>query len=489
MAHREETEWQKVERSGVVSTVLDFDEGPTGSEDNTQALAGKSSTSNLGGHKDDKSTSSTSEEPGPDSRLAGLFKTVQRRRDRLIGKRVDIVNQRNEHEYQRNAVFDSNQRIVKAATTLLLRNHSFSPELQELQAALQESKERSEVLENLEEKLQQTTRGLNLKETELLQKEKRVYKRLSQITGVPRRSKQPQPTLSTSSGSTANPQPRVARRYYDRVGEVKILRERIHNMQVTQRQDLATRQTQRDSGHVPKVSDSAFKELFYTKRAALVQELELANKDAVLLKLACQRQGIELENDAESVDNRNIIDETFEDDHRILYDDDGPRSNRTRSLLLGDLLSGKMDSTTKIRRWLSTITPIPETAEPMLHGPNNIDSEEPTPPTAAHSSSQPVSPAERLDISLAIESQLDTNSLAKGHRQASSMEDFVSDGERSKVSGGPPTSSDREFAGDAPARRYSDPSPVHPFLLRPNGSRTPRTRERFTDVNSRRNSR
>jgi hypothetical protein len=38
MAHQEEMEWQKVERSGVVGAVLDLDEGPTDSQHKRKPL-------------------------------------------------------------------------------------------------------------------------------------------------------------------------------------------------------------------------------------------------------------------------------------------------------------------------------------------------------------------------------------------------------------------------------------------------------------------
>jgi phosphoenolpyruvate carboxylase len=88
---------------------------------------------------------------------------------------------------------------------------------------------------------------------------------------------------------------------------------------------------------------------------------------------------------------KNIIDETLKDDHRVLYDDPNQRPSQTRSLLLRDLLSEKMDSTTKIQQWLSEVTPIAEMVEPMLRDSNDLDLEERT-ATAAHSSCQPISP-------------------------------------------------------------------------------------------------
>jgi hypothetical protein len=478
-----DTHWEEVKHPAATSLADQWAGLMDSDEDSPRNLNEAQFDTNAPDQKDSNSTSTVSEQIVPDQHLAASFKVVTRQRDRLIGRRVTIVNQITKSEYQRNAVYASTLRVGDAAEALISRycvEASSSPEIDELREALQESIELGRTLDGMESKLKQSTKNLNLKESELYLKEKRVYKRLAQIVGLTHQpqdleDKQVQRDGSSSSKSTTRTHPR-ARRYYDRAGEAKILRERIHNMQVQHRHDLASRKIQRDSGLAVNISDRLFHEIFYAKLASLLQELEEARKDSFLLKLACQRQGIALEDGSEPQDDRNIIDVSLKDGYRLLSYQSRNQNGKKLSLLRGDLLSGYIDTTTRIRRWLNTMPQHMEdmvSAQPFTtnyHGKHGANE------SAVIFSDPFTPPPSKADVPMSIEIPGSLNISAPKIKETSPLEDLeISDRQvGSEGSSWPSTSSDREFpqqdlAGDAPIRRYSDPSPTNPFLLRSHG--------------------
>lgn len=432
--------------------------------------------------EDNKSSSSTvSGRPVLDQRLAKSFKIVHRRREKLVERRVKVVHQRREHEYQRKSVQASNQRAFDATEVFLKRfgvEAYSSPEYLAIVRALKESTDRARILESMETKLQESTEIMNLKEAELVSKEKKVYKRLATLTGLtihPHIREQPQPTHSASSNSTTHTHPR-ARKYYDRAGQVKILRDRVHNMQVQHQQDLLSRQARRESGHITKLPERLFHERFYGRLASTLEELERANKDAFLLKLACERQGIALEDEAETHHDQHDYDSpVLENDRVILPNLGGDPISRNGSFLLDELLAGYNDTTTKIRRWLNGI---PQNTKDMddtqsLDVNHLVDSDITIAVALDSASFGPTS----TDVPAPVEKHMIAGLDAQRSRMSLTPEDPDAGAMKtaSDLSGGPTTSSDREFsqedfAGDAPRRRYSEPSPELIYWLRPNGA-------------------
>lgn len=434
--------------------------------------------------KDKDSSSTLSGPPVFGRRLASAVRNIHKRRDGLVGKRVNIGNQRTRNETQRRAVNASTQQIVDAAEDFMSKcnlDQFSTPEFHTLHAAVQRSKKLNEILEDMESILQQNTKDLNLKESELYRKEKRVYKKLAESVGFTPQppdlwASKPAPARSTNSTSTTKTHPQ-ARRYYDAAGKVKLMRDRIHNMQVQQRQDLASRQAQKAAGRAMRVSDRHFHERFYAKLASLLRELEVAKQDAFLLKAACQRKKIPLEDDLESQEDQDIADLTFVEDRRYLANLASQRRGQNESLFLGSVVSEYMDSTTKINRWLKAMPQDGQGMDPTLppdvqvyedDGIEAIDDEE-----VAISSNPAIAP-ERTDVAVPIELRVTPEFLAEEGRRVSSHQGDVTlvyEAIASDFSGQQRTSSDREFspsefAGDAPTRRYSDPSPSHPILLR-----------------------
>lgn len=464
MASSEGTVWEKVEHPSTTS--------PKRSQSLPQP-------DDEGLAREERSSSSTiSGRPAQDQRLVKSFKIVHRRRDKLVERRVKLVRQRTEHEHQRNAVMTSNDRIFEAVETFLSRyaiNRSSSPEYLAIQGSLQESKDRARILESMEIKLQETTRNVNSKEDELFVKEKKVYKRLATLTGLtthPQPREQPQPTRSTSSKSTTQTHPR-ARKYYDRAGQVKNLRDKIHNIQVQHQQDLASRQARRESGHSTKLPERLFHERFYEKLASILEELERAKKDAFLLKLACERQGIVLEDEVEPHRDQDDYDYLMlKNDRVILPKLGGNPVSRNSSFLLDELLSGYNDTTTKTRRWLNGI---PRNTQEMVD-PLSPDDSRPIESDInimVALDSPSFGPAV-TDVPAPVEKRIAAGFHAQQSRKSFTIEDPDAEAieTASVLSAGPPTSSDREFLHDdfvreAPMRRYSDPNPGLAYWLRP----------------------
>ncbi|QDS69397.1 hypothetical protein FKW77_004722 [Venturia effusa] len=414
------------------------------------------------------------EESVIDRRLAASFKVVHQRRDRLIGQRVSVLNQRIENEYHRNAIADSTVRVENAAKALLTRLGLCASELiefQDLQQAVRESIDFTKTMEGMEAKLQETTRLLNSKETELYEKESRVYEQLAEITGFSspppsKWQKPPQPPQSTSSKSSAITDPH-ARRYYSRAGDAKILRERIHNMQVQHRHDLLRRQ----NGHVGKIPERLFRERFDRNLSSLLEELERAKKEAFLMKLACQRRHIPLEDDEES--NQNILDAQYEDDRRVLSTFAG-NGGPSKSLAIANMTSVQMDFTTKIRRWLKAMPHDIDSMEPELL--NEIVDDRPASPDSTTDDMFPASsgvPSPERHAPMPIDTADIAEAFAKGNRRAFSITSLNSlEDDTSLVTGAAHTFSDCDISNAYSTlvdreRRYSDPGLERRFWLKP----------------------
>jgi hypothetical protein len=463
MSLYEDAQWERVDSPTAAESLVSNGEVEGRSEQGKTRLQFVAEP----GHQNSRSCSSTaSEEPIINRRLATSFKVVQQRRDRLVGRRVNILNQQIENSYHRSAIIASTTRIENAAEALLLRyraSPSMSSEYLELQQAVQESMELSKTIKDMEAKLQQATKLLNRKETELYERESKVYGKLAQITKIssPLPSpwqRPPQPPRSTSSASSTKTDPR-ARRYYDRAGDAKILRERIHNMQVQHRHELL----QRENGHIGKVPERLFRERFDKRLSSVLEELERAKKDAFLMKLACQRRNIALEDDEESQHNQEMIDAQLDDDHRVLSTFAGHQS-QAKSLVMADIISGYMDSTTKIRRWLKTM---PQNTGTMVSGliddnKHDLDMSE---GITGDVSSDLIAKSSEEDAPVAVETRVTADFLAHESRRAFSFQSFVS-----QASGAAHTFSDGDLSqadstGDARGRRYSDPNLDRPSWL------------------------
>jgi hypothetical protein len=432
-------------------------------------------------HQQDQSSNNKSSPPVLDNRLATTFKVVYRRRSRLVKRRGSIAILRSQHEYQRKAITAFTQRVSNAVEVLLSHSSveiSSSTALNELQEALLESKKLHGLFEETEYKLQQAARKLNVKESELSERERKVYKMVSRIAGITDDDLDPESSWSTSSISTAKTDPH-ARQYYDRAGQVKILRDNIHNFEVEFQRELTSRQDQRNSGFTASIPDRLFQERFDSKLATLREELEGAKKDAFLFKLACQRQGVTLIDDSEPEDDQDVIDATFEADTHMRPSSIGQRSGRERTLLLRELDTGHKDSTTKIDRWLKAVPPegqIIQTVVPMVRSNDSMGIDGIENGVGIGFSETVMTPSANTEIAAPIEQRVTASFLADEKRRASSWRELATSNDEaiSDGSDGPPSPFDHEFSsadfdGDSPMRRFSDQNTTRPFSLQPVG--------------------
>lgn len=232
-------------------------------------------------------------------------------------------------------------------------------------------------------------------------------------------------------------------------------------MQVQHRYELL----QRENGHIGKVPERLFRERFDKKLSSILQELERAKRDAFLMKLACQRRGIALEGDEESQNNQDIIDAQFDDDRRILSTFAG-HQGQTKSLVMANIVSGYMDSTTKIRRWLKAMPQDTGSMEPGL--PHDLDM--PGTTTEAVSPESIAMSLSEEDAPVPVETRVTADFLAEENRRACSFKSLNFMDDASQVSGAAHTFSDGDLSqadstGDARGRRYSDPDLDRPSWL------------------------
>lgn len=162
----------------------------------------------------------------------------------------------------------------------------------QLQDLTQNARSREKQLETAQNDL------LNL-ENKLYMKEGEFYGRLRGLTREALLSTHEAPTddfttLSTSSASSTSTAS-VAHDYYNRVGDLNLLRERLYNFDSEHSRQRIIRDAQRQDGQRPDPPNKVFLQQYFADRETLIHQYIEAKDDMETLRKSCERQGVEVQ--------------------------------------------------------------------------------------------------------------------------------------------------------------------------------------------------
>jgi hypothetical protein len=397
-----------------------------------------------------------------DRDLLSAMKTAQHKRDIIIGKRVVVLNQRNNYRYQRDAVHKARNKFLLAAKNLryFLQQHDLEcTEITQLEDAFLELGKYDQHLSLVEEKLQQADRDLDVRESRLSADEKKVYDALGRYvehspSHSPARPPKPRSRRSSSSSSDSSiaTEP-MAREYYTMAGTVKILRERLHNKQVQHLQDILLRQNDMELGRSLQPPEKDFRKTYFIDLSALYAELLTAKKKSAHLRQVCADEDIDLSDidDEDSHDNSGALHLTLDLDRQLVHHAATVEDIEERCSLLGNFLSGYMDPKTKVQDWLMEL-PSRNQSEPL--GVPETPYFEDFSPALVSEPDTSNAPTSRLQMNSS--NTRSTMIPAVPSEQDRIEREMIEWSDVSSKRSLPNSQRSHDFVGEAPKRRYSD---------------------------------
>lgn len=402
--------------------------------------------------------------------LLTSLKAARRRRDKIVGKRVVVFHQRKNYRYQRDTVRKAQNKFFLAAKNLrvfLSRqdiNAATCTEYLQFEEAFSEMGKLNKSLNEVEAKLQQVDKDLDLRELKLSVDEKRIFKALRKLADFSPSHSQVRPprppsTHSSSSTSTARTDPRASK-YYERAGAVKILRERLHNKQVQHLQDLSTRQIELELGRPLRPPEKTFQNTYYAELIALYGDLQTAKKESAAFRQECIEHDVALSDDEDSHNHSEALHFPLDLDRQFVHHVATRENVEERTALLSEFLSGYKDPKAKVAEWLTELPLRTRTHEIDSPGVQHLD-EHPIDLDTEAGHSQPPTSRMYQDASNHRTSMLPAVSSAQGPAD----EDFRNWSLASSKRSRPISQRSHDFVGEAPERRYSDNMQQRPKFI------------------------
>jgi hypothetical protein len=159
----------------------------------------------------------------------------------------------------------------------------------------------------LEDKMEIAEKKLNALERRLRKKENLVYEYIRKLHSNPDDDESSTEDglqgvdddtaiLSAWSASAASSDtPPMAKKYYSRIGDVNIYRERIYNFESEHQRQRKMRQDQDPFGEPPSPPESEFLRRYFEERAILIKDYSMAKNEVQTLKEECRQSGLEVE--------------------------------------------------------------------------------------------------------------------------------------------------------------------------------------------------
>lgn len=287
-----------------------------------------------------------------------LLKEIVELREKDVARRIHINNGLRDLKYKSQHVAKAQEDFMKASEAYMLANFSRSGEknsIHRLQLAWRNLQDLTNVAQSREKQLEETQKGLLDLENRLFMKENEFYAR---VRGPTREALEAMAssivptddftTLSTSSGSSASTVS-VAHRYYNKVGDLNLLRERLFNFDSEHRRVRIIRDVQRQEGQRLDPPNKIFSQLYFTQREAMIREYVTAKAVMEELRKACDHRGVKVQ----PPDLPPVLDNSHRVDDSInLYTDHPVKDEYQRHI---SSLYGHTDSHHRIVRWIREV--------------------------------------------------------------------------------------------------------------------------------------
>jgi hypothetical protein len=241
---------------------------------------------------------------GKDSIFNSLLKEVLALRRDILGQMIFLETARKDYGYQQKHTSSSESHFMEASATFMAAASMTDPSthtrdhLQLAWERLQKSKDNLKIQEErvnkLEKEIQKRYGRLLTKETYLYDQMQGMRNGFRASHGSESESDNASAPISAHSGSTVDMDPRASR-YYDRLGDVNIYRERLFNFEMTHQQQIRIRQEQKELGLAYEMTDVEFYKQQLRERKALTEDILNATKEMKRLKRECDEGGIDVE--------------------------------------------------------------------------------------------------------------------------------------------------------------------------------------------------
>jgi len=153
-------------------------------------------------------------------------------------------------------------------------------------------------------------------------------------------------------------------RYYDRIGDIHLLRERLFNFEAEHRRQVRVRDVIWKTERKLEPPDPEFLERYFQRRGELIREYSVANRDVQQLKLQCEQQGLEIEEpNLPSFDEANPLDQSRRDEPNRKFVN--ARSVDGKPTVTTNRLAEEIDIKARVAVWRSDV-PKEELASPGI---------------------------------------------------------------------------------------------------------------------------
>jgi hypothetical protein len=301
----------------------------------------------------------------------------------------------------------------------------------------------------VDQNCQARERELDILEQKLKQKEAQIYQQQEQdppsILSFPDLVDHIPISEDDDTNSTISSTNPLVNRYYDRIGDIHLLRERLFNFEAEHRRQLAVRTALWKSRHNVETPDPVFFETYFRGREKFIREYSDANQEVQQLRSQCRDQGLEVEEpNLPPFNEAQALDQSRRDEKSIAYVN--PASVDGSASIATDLLAVDIESKARVVAWLGGIEK--EGPAPLQH--TKVSDSNVGESTAGISTSDP-SPHEKgpTEEALPLLATLSPQNVQaelwdKEHNIVDDMDEVV----RKLFP---------DFQGDPPRRRYSEP--------------------------------
>jgi hypothetical protein len=283
-------------------------------------------------------------------------------RDKVVEKRVNIGNAETELERQRQYTKEAQNRFMKASRAFMAsvddipsgsnNKEALRRDWELLQQSSNLFKSRGKRLRSAQHELQEWENQLLLKEGDLYEDYlKKFLGAMSSASSSEETETQHTDdfeAVSAQSGSSETMEP-VVQQYYDRIGDVNILRERMYNFEGDHRRLVLLRDAQRQEGLGIDPPEKEFYEVYFQKREFLVREYASTKDEMYRLRSECQNQGFHVEDP----NLPSFLDQSYRIERSIVKYSAPVREGRFNPDVY--LLFGHLDNNVRVARWISDV--------------------------------------------------------------------------------------------------------------------------------------
>jgi hypothetical protein len=226
--------------------------------------------------------------------------------------------------------------------------------------------------------------------------------------------------------------------YYDRIGDIHLLRERLFNFEAEHRRLVAMRDAQWKGGHKLDPPDSVFFDKYLQQRREIISEYSSADQDVQRLKAECREMGLKVEEP---------ILPPFDEAH---YLDQSRRDEQSTTYVHPSSLDGRydIDNKARIAIWLSDVRKEGPVDKASSHSRN----------LRPNKTSISMNIPRFKDISPKRRNAQDSPPLPERSQLQILQENVESYGVDLDVDENDEKDSPRPFFHDPPRRRYSEPA-------------------------------